>query len=57
VVDAALLPQRQALAELWRGRSTRLDNAGEVETLATALQPRLAAAARAALERLYPGAA
>jgi hypothetical protein len=56
VVDAALLPQRQALAELWRGRSNRLDNAGEAETLATALQPRLAAAARAALERLYPGA-
>jgi hypothetical protein len=56
VVDAALAPQRPALAALWRERGSRLDNAGEAETLAAALQPRLAAAARAALERLYPGA-
>ena len=56
VVEAALAPEREALAALWQGRSSRLDNTGEAEALAGALQPRLAAAARAALARLYPGA-
>jgi hypothetical protein len=56
VVAEALAPEREALAALWSGRSARFDNAGEAEALAAALQPRLAAAARAALARLYPGA-
>jgi len=56
VVATALAPQRDAIAALWRGRSTRQDNAGEAEALAAALAPRLYAAARAALESLYPGA-
>jgi hypothetical protein len=56
VVAAALAPEREALATLWRSRSNRLDNVGDAETLAADLQPRLAAAARTALERLYPGA-
>jgi hypothetical protein len=55
VVATALAPQRDAIAALWRGRSTREDNAGEAETLAAALAPCLAGAARTALESLYPG--
>lgn len=55
VVDSVLAAQREALAALWRTRSTHIDNPGEAERLARALQPLLAAAARAALERLYPG--
>jgi hypothetical protein len=53
-VAEALAPRRAALAALWAGRSDRVDNAGEAERLATALQPLLAAATSAALERLYP---
>jgi hypothetical protein len=55
VVALALEPEREALAALWRGRSTRYDNSGEAERLAAALTPQVAAAARAVLERLYPG--
>ena len=55
MVRSALAPGSEALAALWRSRSTRLDNAGEAEALAQALAPRLAAAARAALQSLYPG--
>jgi hypothetical protein len=54
-VAEVLAPQRAALAALWAGRSDRVENAGEAERLAVALPPLLAAAARAALERLYPG--
>ncbi len=50
----ALAPHRAALAALWAGRTDRLDNVGEAEHLAAALQPLLAAATRAALARLYP---
>ena len=52
----ALAPQREALAALWAGRSDSLENVGEAERLAAALQPLLASATRAALARLYPGA-
>jgi 50S ribosome-binding GTPase/Domain of unknown function (DUF3482) len=55
VVDAALATHQPALAALWKARSTHIDNPGEAEHLALALQPLLAAAARDALERLYPG--
>jgi hypothetical protein len=54
-VADALAPHRLALDALWASRSRHIDNAGEAERLARALQPLLAAAARAALERLYPG--
>jgi hypothetical protein len=54
-VADALAPQRLALDALWASRSRHIDNAGEAERLAVALQPLLASAARAALERLYPG--
>jgi len=54
-VAAALAPQRLALDALWAGRSDRIQNDGEAERLATALQPLLAAAAHATLEHLYPG--
>ena len=55
VVQAALAPQHEALASLWRGRSTKFDNGGEAEMLAAALAPRLRQAGRLALETLYPG--
>lgn len=54
-VTEVLAPQQAALAALWAGRSDRFDNDGEAERLAAALQPLLAAAAQAALQRLYPG--
>jgi len=53
-VAEVLAPQRAAFDALWAGRSDRVENEGEAERLAAALQPLLAAAARAALERLYP---
>jgi hypothetical protein len=56
VVEAALAPQREALATLWPARSTEFNSAGEADKHAAALQPMLARAARDALERLYPGA-
>jgi len=56
VVGAALAPQRDRLAALWRERGMKFDNAGEAERLAAALQPLLASATQAALEALYPGA-
>jgi hypothetical protein len=49
-----LAPQRAAFDALWAGRSDRVENEGEAERLAAALQPLLAAAARAALQHLYP---
>jgi hypothetical protein len=55
VVAAALAPRSEALAALWRTRSTRFENAGEAARLADALRPLIAAAARDTLERLYPG--
>ena len=54
VVADALLPHRDALQALWQRRSTQFDNAGEAQLLATLLQPALASAARAVLQRLYP---
>jgi hypothetical protein len=54
-VAEVLAPQREALAALWAGRSERVENAGEAERLAAALQPLLAGAASALLARLYPG--
>lgn len=55
VVDAALAAQGQALAALWQNRQSSFDNPGEADTLAAALKPLLAIAARDVLERLYPG--
>jgi len=55
-VVEVLAPQRVALDALWAGRSDRIENDGEAARLAAALQPLLAAAARAALQRLYPAA-
>ena len=49
VVVAALAPQRDALAALWRDR-------GEPRALAHEIQPLLEAAAGEALRRLYPAA-
>jgi hypothetical protein len=54
-VRAVLQAQAANWAEVWAGRSTRWDNAGEAERLAGAVQPLLADAARALLQRLYPG--
>lgn len=48
-VGPALAAQQAALAELWRGRVRRFDNAGEAERLAAALQPLLAGVLRQAL--------
>ncbi|BAL97685.1 GTPase domain-containing protein [Rubrivivax gelatinosus] len=56
VVAEALAAQAPALDALWAARSTRHDNAGEAEALAAGLRAPLAAALRAVLERLYPGA-
>jgi len=53
-VADVLAPQRGALAALWVGRTDSLENVGEAERLAAALQPLLATATRAALARLYP---
>jgi hypothetical protein len=56
VVDDVLAREQPALAAAWASRATVLDNAGEAERLSALLQPVLARAGRAALERLYPGA-
>jgi hypothetical protein len=56
VVAAALAPHRDALLALWRSRGAHLEAADDVERVGAALQPILHAAARDALERLYPGA-
>lgn len=57
VVAAALVPHREPLQALWRSRSPQAEaNSEEEQRLASALQPLLRAAARGALERLYPGA-
>lgn len=56
VVEQALAPHGPALHALWRSRSDRFDAEGDDARLAAALQPLLHAAARAALEQLYPGA-
>lgn len=55
IVTAAVQPQQPALEALWPSRSPHFDNPGEAERLALALQPLVAAAARTALEQLYPG--
>lgn len=57
VVAEALLPHRDALQALWQRRSRQFDDAGEAALLATLLQPALAAAATAVLQRLYPDSA
>ena len=56
VVSAATAPHATALAALWNSRSAKFENTGEAARLALELQPLLAAAARSALQRLYPGA-
>jgi hypothetical protein len=56
VVDDALARERDVLAGVWAGRVAVQDNAGEAERLAAALEPVLARATRAALDRLYPDA-
>ena len=56
IVADALMAEREGLAALWRGRSAKFDNPGEAESLAQALRPVLARAARTALRHLYPGA-
>ena len=53
-VADVLAPHREALAALWAGRTGSLENVGEAERLAAALQPLLTKATRAALARLYP---
>ncbi|NRF70709.1 GTPase domain-containing protein [Aquincola sp. S2] len=55
LVDELLAAREPALAALWAGRATTLDNAGEAERLGTQLQPLLAGLTQALLERLYPG--
>jgi hypothetical protein len=55
LIADALMAEREALAALWRGRSSKIDNAGEAESLALALRPLLARATRTALRHLYPG--
>ena len=56
-VEAALAPRQDALAAVWRRRSTRLEAApGEAADLAAELRPLLQGAARDALMQLYPGA-
>jgi hypothetical protein len=55
VVEAALAPQREALAGLWAARGNRLEGDAEAERLAVELQPIVEQAALAALARLYPG--
>jgi hypothetical protein len=57
VVADVLAGEQAALASIWAGRTAAADNAGEAERLTTALEPRLARAGSAVLERLYPGAA
>jgi GTPase SAR1 family protein len=56
VVAAALAPHHDALLALWRSRGAHLESADDVGRVGAALQPILRAAARDALERLYPGA-
>jgi len=51
VIAHALDPERKALAVVWASRG----DGDEPASLAPALQPLLTRAARAALERLYPG--
>jgi len=51
VIAQALAPHRQTLTVIWAGRG----EGDEPEALAAALQPVLTLAARAALEKLYPG--
>ncbi|MCY7315626.1 MAG: DUF3482 domain-containing protein [Rubrivivax sp.] len=46
---AALAQNQAALAALWRARERRLDNSGEAERLAAALQPLLARTVRQTL--------
>ena len=53
-VDATLAAQAEALNELWQSREKSADAAEAVSALAERLQPLLAAAARTALETLYP---
>jgi 50S ribosome-binding GTPase/Domain of unknown function (DUF3482) len=55
-VQQALAPHADALAAVWRGRSTRHDAPDDPQQLAAALQPLLHGAARGVLDRLYPGA-
>jgi hypothetical protein len=56
VVVDVLAAESDALGAVWSSRATSFENAGEAERLAAELEPLLACAARAALERLYPGA-
>jgi len=56
VVASALVPHHDALLALWHSRSERVDGAGDEQRLTVALQPLLHAAARDALEQLYPRA-
>ncbi|MBK1688495.1 DUF3482 domain-containing protein [Rubrivivax gelatinosus] len=56
VVAEALAAQAPQIDALWAARSTRHDNAGDAQALARALCTPLAAALRAVLDRLYPGA-
>jgi len=56
VIADALAPQRAALDALWTARGDGPADATAQHALARALQPLLAAAARAALHRLYPAA-
>jgi hypothetical protein len=55
VVREALAPQREALDAAWRTRSTRFDAPDDAARIEAQIEPLLAGAARAALERLYPG--
>ena len=56
VVEAALAPQREALALVWKERDAQenFETGGDTAALAAALEPRLAAAAGEALRALYP---
>jgi hypothetical protein len=56
VVDEALARERDVLAGVWASRAAAPGPAGEAERLASALEPVLARAMRAVLDRLYPDA-
>ena len=55
VVTAALKPRQLALAALWQSRSSHFKNDGDYERMVDMVRPLLRAAARDALEQLYPG--
>ena len=54
VIAAELASQRDALTEVWSKRDLKAEREGQVEALATQLQPLLRDIAEGALAKLYP---